>query len=62
MRVLVNEAVVDAVHPDFGWIWRDGELGGQLRQRLEAAELELASLSEKKQNLKEKEEAVTSGT
>jgi hypothetical protein len=28
-RELAQETITDALHPDFGWIWRDEEIGGQ---------------------------------
>lgn len=37
-RQQISENVTDAIHPDFGWIWREDEIGGQLRLRAEAAE------------------------
>jgi hypothetical protein len=35
-RKVIQEALTDALHPEFGWVWRDEELGGQF---IKAAEL-----------------------
>lgn len=38
LKDAIKEVIVDAVHPEFGWIWRDEEDGGKLRIRAEKAE------------------------
>lgn len=29
VRLIVHEEMCEALHPDFGWLWRDEEQGGK---------------------------------
>jgi hypothetical protein len=38
---IVHGAICEAIHPEFGWIWRDDGDGGRLTKRYEEAQANL---------------------